>query len=229
VAGRSTIDKLDPQIRLELDGALKRGATIDEITWMLKGLGADVSRSAVGRYSKQYADLASRQRDMQSIAKAFGAEFGQEGDLQGRLMIQLLTSLITRAAMPIAAGEAEELPDFKELHFLARAVKDATSAAKTDVDRFATGSTTSATWRGSSNGSATGAGGSPSRARASNRSSTSSSSFRSADPIASFRGRCSLGVRARRGGTAGEEEPRDLPARPRRAAWACPRAAASAS
>jgi len=135
VAGRSSIDKLDPQIRLELDAALKRGATTDEITWMLKGLGADVSRSAVGRYSKQYRDLASRQRDMQSIAKAFGAEFGQEGDLQGRLMIQLLTSLITRAAMPIAAGEQEELPDFKELHFLARAVKDATSAAKTDVDR----------------------------------------------------------------------------------------------
>lgn len=134
---RSSIDALDPAIRAELDAAINRGATIDQITWMLKGLGADVSRSAVGRYSRQYAELASRQRDMASIAKAFGAEFGQEGDLQGRLMIQLLTSLITRAAMPIAAGETEDMPDFKELHFLARAVKDATSAAKTDVDREA--------------------------------------------------------------------------------------------
>jgi hypothetical protein len=137
VGRRSSIDRLDPVIREEVDAAIKRGATVDEITWTLKGLGADVSRSAVGRYSKQYRDLAHRQRDMQSIAKAFGQEFGGADDLQGRLMVQLLTSLITRVAMPIAAGDEVEGVDFKDLHYLARAVKDASSAAKTDVDREA--------------------------------------------------------------------------------------------
>jgi hypothetical protein len=138
VARKSSIDGLDPALRVELDAAIKRGATIDEITWMLKGLGADVSRSAVGRYSKQYADLAARQRDLQSIAKAFGSEFGEAGSHQGRLMNQLLTSIITRAVMPLAAGDEEtKAPDFKDLHFLARAVKDANSAAKIDTDREA--------------------------------------------------------------------------------------------
>lgn len=133
---KSSIATLDSAIRLEVDAAIKRGATIDEITWMLKGLGQDVSRSAVGRYSKQYADLASRQRDMASIAQAFAGEFGEADDRQSRLLIQLITSITTRAIMPIAAGDEVDM-DGKELHFLARAIKDITSAAKTDVDREA--------------------------------------------------------------------------------------------
>lgn len=136
MGGKSSIDKLPPQIREEIDAAIKRGTTIDEIVWMLKGLGANVSRSAVGRYSKQYADLAARQRDMSSIAKAFAGEFGQADDMQGRLLIQLVTTIATRMVMPIAAGEEVEA-DGKELHYLARALKDITSASKTDVDREA--------------------------------------------------------------------------------------------
>ena len=137
MGAKSSIDKLPEPIRVEVDAAIARGATIDQIVWMLKGLGADVSRSAVGRYSKQYADLAARQRDIASAAKAFASDFGQEGDLQGRMMVQLLTSIITRSAMPVAAGEEENLPGFRDVHFLARAVKDAVSAASLDVDREA--------------------------------------------------------------------------------------------
>jgi hypothetical protein len=134
---RSSIDQLPEAVRTEVDAAIGRGATIDEIVWTLKGLGAAVSRSAVGRYSKQYRDLAARQRDIASVAKGFAADFGQGDDMQGRLMVQLVTSLITRVAMPAVAGEEDDLPDFKELHYLARAVKDAASAAKTDQEREA--------------------------------------------------------------------------------------------
>lgn len=133
---KSKIAQLPEPIRLEVDAAIKRGASIDQIVWMLKGLGQDVSRSSVGRYSKQYADLAARQRDMQSIATTFAGEFGEADDLQGRLLIQLVTSIATRMVMPMAAGD-EVKTDAKELHFLARALKDITSAAKTDVDREA--------------------------------------------------------------------------------------------
>ena len=139
---RSSIDRLAPDVRVRVDQAIRDGATIDEIVGLLldleqKGQLAEApSRSAVGRYSQQYRDLAARQRDMSSIAKAFGSEFGEADDLQGRLMIQLLTSLITRVALKEAEGEEVGL-DVKELHFLARAVKDAASASKTDVDREA--------------------------------------------------------------------------------------------
>lgn len=137
MAGRSTIDQLPPVIRQEVDAAIKRGATIDEIVAQLRDMGADhISRSAVGRYSKQFRDLADQQRQISSVAQAFGKEFGHADDLQGRFMIQLLNSVITRAVLPIASGEEIEI-DGKELHYLARAVKDVASAAKTDVDREA--------------------------------------------------------------------------------------------
>jgi len=134
--GKSSIRALPEPVRLEVDAAIKRGATIDEIVWMLKGLGADVSRSAVGRYSKQYADVAARQRDMSSIARAFAGEFGEADDLQGRLLIQIVTTIFTRAVMPIAAGDKVKLGS-KELMELGRAIKDITAASKIDVDREA--------------------------------------------------------------------------------------------
>ena len=138
MARKSSIDDLPEEVRAEVLAAIKRNATIDEIVWTLKGLGADVSRSAVGRFSKQYRDMATRQRDLASVATAFAGEFGEADDMQGRLLIQLVTSIATRMVMPMAAGEiVDEEIDFKELHYLARSLKDITSAAKTDVDREA--------------------------------------------------------------------------------------------
>jgi hypothetical protein len=137
VAGRSSIDKLPSRVREEVDAAIKRGATIDDIVERLRELGADhISRSAVGRYSQQFREFAAQQRQISSVAQAFANEFGEAEDRQGRFMIQALTSVITRAILPVASGDEIEL-DGKELHYLARAVKDVASASKTDVDREA--------------------------------------------------------------------------------------------
>lgn len=136
MAQRSKIEQLDPRVRAEVDQAIKRGATIDAIVELIKGLGADASRSSVGRYTQKYAELARQQRDMRAVAEAFGKEFGQADDGQARLMVQLLTSTITRAILPMASeGDEIEGLDAKELHFLARAVKDTMGAAKLDVER----------------------------------------------------------------------------------------------
>jgi hypothetical protein len=70
------------------------------------------------------------------VAKAFGAEFGGSDNDQGKLMIQLITSVAARVALPLATDEEIDV-DGQELHFLARAVKDLTSAAKIDTDRDA--------------------------------------------------------------------------------------------
>lgn len=137
MAGRSTVEKLPAPIRAEVDQAIKRGATIDEIVAALKTLGAEhISRSAVGRYSKRFQALVEQQRKVAAFAEAFGHEFADPDNNQGRLLIQLMNSIATRAIIPLAEGEDVEL-DGEELHFLARAVKDITAAAKTDVDREA--------------------------------------------------------------------------------------------
>lgn len=136
MGGRSSIEQLDPAILDAVHAAIGRGRTIDEITRMLAELGAPLPRSNVGRYTKRFAEVAKQQRDMRSVAEAFGKEFGGAEDHQGRMMVQLLTSVITRSIMPIASEEEPEL-DGKELSYLARAVKDSISATKIDVDREA--------------------------------------------------------------------------------------------
>lgn len=132
---RSTVDR-DPEVRAAVDQALAQGATLDDIVARVRELGADLSRSAVGRYAQDYRKIADRQRDMRAVAQSFGQEFGEAGDRQSRLMIQLATTIITRAAMPIAAGDEVEMTT-KELMEFGKAVQSVTASAKIDADRDA--------------------------------------------------------------------------------------------
>lgn len=134
---RSTIDSLPDHVRAAIHAAIERGRTIDEIVALIDDMGAEASRSAVGRYTKGFRELAREQRDMRAVAEAFGREFGTADDHQGRMMIQLMTSITTRMLMPHMTGEAEGELSALELTRLARAVKDATGAAKIDIEREA--------------------------------------------------------------------------------------------
>ncbi|WJY18708.1 DUF3486 family protein [Alteriqipengyuania flavescens] len=136
MGGRSSIDQLPRALRDAVHAAIADGLTITEIRDMLEEEGADVSRSAVGRYTKQYSEVAARTRDMTGVARAFATEFGDAESPQVKLIVQLFTSLLTQAIMPMASGESGEI-DAREVHFLARAFKDFTSASKTDTDRSA--------------------------------------------------------------------------------------------
>ncbi|WP_066546790.1 phage protein Gp27 family protein [Sphingomonas sp. CCH15-F11] len=131
---RSSVEKLDPAIRASVDRAIGRGASIDEIVELVDSLGGDVSRSAIGRYSIRYREMADQQRNVMAIAKAFGEDFGDSDNQAGKLLIQIINSVAVRALIPLASGEVDAI-DGKELHFLARAAKDLMSAAKTDADR----------------------------------------------------------------------------------------------
>jgi len=132
----SSIEALDPAILAAVHEAIKSRLTIDQIVALIRGRGGDASRSAVGRYTKNFAELAKQQRDMRSVAEAFGREFGEADDRQGRMMTQLMTSLVTRTIMPLTTDEDVEL-DGLELSRLAKAVKDAAGASKIDIEREA--------------------------------------------------------------------------------------------
>lgn len=134
MAQRSTISRLNPDIRAECDAALKRGCTIDEMLVMLRGLGVDIARSSVGRYTKQYSKLAEHQREIAAISNAFATEFGDENDNLAKLSINILQSLITKHALPLMGNKESGLSTI-ELRQLAAAVKDAVSAAKMEDER----------------------------------------------------------------------------------------------
>jgi Protein of unknown function (DUF3486) len=129
--GRTSKIKASPAIQAAVDSAIKRGCTIDAIKDMLDQMGAEIGRSAVGNYTKRYAAVAQRQRDIRSAADAFAGEFGEAGDNQTRLMIQLVTTLITENILAKGEGEGSAM----DLRLLAGAVKDAIGAAKLDDDR----------------------------------------------------------------------------------------------
>ncbi len=146
MAGRSSLKSLPPQVLDAVHDAIGRGETLDDICALLRDLGTERSRSAVGRYAKGFAELATQQRRIQGIAAAFGNEFGQSGDNQVRMMNQLMTSVMTRAIIPIASAEDDASGgddeeggglDTLALSRLAKAVKDVTSSSKIDIEREA--------------------------------------------------------------------------------------------
>lgn len=152
MAGRSSLKSLPPAVLDAVHEAIGRGQTIDDICGLLRDLGTERSRSAVGRYAKDFAELAKQQRRVQSIAQAFGNEFGKSGDNQVRTLNQLMTSVMMRAIIPIASaaedgmaggddeGDDEEgggKLDTLALSRLAKSVKDITSSSKIDIEREA--------------------------------------------------------------------------------------------
>lgn len=131
MARGNSITKLDPRVREAVDTAIREGrATINEILGLIKGMGSEASRSAVGRYKQAAEAKMLRYREAQEIAKVWVGklESDPEGDV-GRLLPEMLRAV---AYQQIAA--LDEDVDSKEIALLARAIKDAAGATKTSVE-----------------------------------------------------------------------------------------------
>lgn len=117
---RSSVARLDPRIREAVDAAIREGrATIDDLVALIAAHGAEISRSAVGRYHKDFSDSLKRYREAQEVAGRWVAQFkaDPDGDL-GRLLAEMLKTLA------FTSMADRESADAKDIHFLARAIKD---------------------------------------------------------------------------------------------------------
>jgi hypothetical protein len=140
MARPSSIDRLPKEIREAIGSARQRGCTLDEILAKIREMGADVSRSAVGRHLKGFDQDAERMRQSRVTAEALTAKFGDEPDHQvARMNFELMHSMIFELQMATASSEDEEgnpvTLDAKQVKFLAGAMKDIASAQKVDTDR----------------------------------------------------------------------------------------------
>lgn len=120
MARRSSIAKLDPRIKEAVDAAIREGrATIDDLVAMIAAHGASASRSAVGRYRKDFEESLSRYREAQEVAGRWVSQFkaDPDGDV-GRLLAEMLKTL----AFTSMADKTSADP--KDIHYLARAVRD---------------------------------------------------------------------------------------------------------
>lgn len=135
MARRSSI-KSDPKVQAAVDRLIKNGHIIDAIVEHLDAMGTPRSRSAVGRYVKDYAEMAQRQRDLRVTAESFAAEFGNQDDPTYKLMLQIMTQVLTEYILPHATGKAKKKLDPLGMRLLAASVKDMIGAGKLDDDRL---------------------------------------------------------------------------------------------
>lgn len=137
---RSSVSRLPPEIRSQLDRWIRDGsATLDELVEALRDLGPEgetVSRSALHRYRQRMEQVGAKLRAAGEVSRVWVEELGEspDGDV-GQLVQQLLSTVAMNAAMGALEDDEDGGIDARDLHFLARAVKDIESSRKTWVER----------------------------------------------------------------------------------------------
>jgi len=134
MARPSSIDRLPGELR-QLIGELRdSGVTIDEILAKLNELGAEVSRSALGRHVKGLDELGERLRRSRNVADVLAKRLGDAPESkQARVNIELMHSVI----MDLFIGEDGQpvTLDAESVMLLSRSIQALASAAKSDTDQ----------------------------------------------------------------------------------------------
>lgn len=128
---KSSISRLEPQARQYLEQLIRQGRhTLDELLADVRAKfpQADVSRSAIHRFSVPFKEMLERMHQQQAMAGILVQELGEDpDDKAGALMVQAITTLTTQASV-MQAG-ADEV-DIDAVQKLARAAKDVIAARK---------------------------------------------------------------------------------------------------
>jgi Bacteriophage Mu, Gp27 len=134
MARPSSIDRLSAELR-ELIGDLReRGITIDEILAKLGELGAEVSRSALGRHVKELDQLGERIRRSREIANALAKRLGDAPESrQAQVNIELMHTVVMDLLTPNEQGAV--VMDAEQVMLLSRSLQALTSASKSDADQ----------------------------------------------------------------------------------------------
>ena len=132
--GRSSIKRLPPELREAVDAAIADGATIDEITALIRGEGGACSRSAVGRYTKNVRDLILRQQETDRGIEMWVRALGDRA--QGRAGLVLVETLRTMTLSTLAELSKRETPPTpEELARLALVLKRIEGTDKLRIER----------------------------------------------------------------------------------------------
>ena len=99
-------------LREAVDAAIADGATIDEITALIRGEGGACSRSAVGRYAKDMRDLIRQQQEADRGNEAWVRALGERPE--GRAGLILIETLRTLTLSTLADLSKRETPPTPE-------------------------------------------------------------------------------------------------------------------
>ena len=132
--GRSSIKRLPPELREAVDAAIADGATIDEITALIRGEGGACSRSAVGRYTKNVRDLIRQQQETDRGIEMWVRALGDRPE--GRAGLILVETLRTMTLSTLAElSKREEPATPEELSRLSLVLKRIEGTDKLRIER----------------------------------------------------------------------------------------------
>lgn len=136
----SSVSKLPEEVRAQIAALRQDGHTLDEILDHLQKLNVgNISRSALGRWTKKQSGLREAITRSRVMAEAIGRGFGDNKTSQvAQANIDLLHSMLMKF-MVIIEGENSDDDDNKlnsnDFKNLATAVEKLAKASKTDVDQ----------------------------------------------------------------------------------------------
>lgn len=127
----SSIKRLPAELRDALEAALQRGCTTTEVTEMLNGMGADVSRSAVGRFAKSYREIVERMREVSQLTPLIQDQTPEQELDESRVLAQIMRTFATRQLLDTVSTTEEGPLEGKDFaHQMAGAEKALKSATQ---------------------------------------------------------------------------------------------------
>lgn len=120
----------------------KEHLTLDHLVeWLQREHGFEISRSALGRYSKEYGDLRAELTKTREIAESFARELGPENvsGKQGALLVEMMHTMLMRfmqdeISAPGPLDDDKAALSTKNFMELCRAIKDVASANRLNQD-----------------------------------------------------------------------------------------------
>lgn len=143
MARKSSVKLLPDGVKKAINFQLeKERLTLDDLVdWLQQEHGYTISRSALGRYSKEFSDLRSELTRTREIAESFARELGPENvsGKQGALLVEMMHTMLMRFMQDEIAGggpldEDKAALSTKNFMELCRAIKDVSQANRFNQD-----------------------------------------------------------------------------------------------
>ena len=124
--GHSSVDELPAELREAVNAAVADGATIDEITVLIRGEGGGCSRSAVGRYAQKFRAMLRAQRESERALTLWMKEFGEhDHGRAGLVLIETMRTMVLRTMAAFAErGEPVPMQELARLSLVLRRIED---------------------------------------------------------------------------------------------------------
>jgi hypothetical protein len=128
---KSSVKSLPKDLKFQIDTMIIDGImTLDDLSAYIVDQGHEISRSALGRYSKTFTSTAAKMNQMKEMAKAFADELGDDVDTDAhKVVVQMLHTIFMRISMDEIGSDDPSMKP-KDIMMLSAALKNMMGSVK---------------------------------------------------------------------------------------------------